>query len=85
MKILILMILFTPSAFSQTREDIAMALEQMQKSGMFTPEQIKKAKRELAGWDDSKVAETIKKAKKTSQDPAVRQKALEISQKLNGH
>ncbi len=70
------------SAFAQSQADVMQALEQMEKSGMFTKEQIEGAKRELAGWDDEKMMNMVQNARMRAKDPEVRKKAMEIKKQM---
>ncbi len=72
---------FTGS-YAQTQADVMQALDQMEKSGMFTKEQIQGAKRELAGWDDEKMMNMVQNARMRAKDPEVRKKALEIKKQM---
>ena len=67
---------FTCLAFDKSQIDST--LQQMKSTGMFSPEQIEAARRQLAGMSDQEVNKLIENGKAKAKDPAVREKAKRI-------
>jgi hypothetical protein len=67
---------FTCLAFDKSQIDST--LQQMKSTGMFSPEQIEAARRQLAGMSDQEVNKLIEDGKAKAQDPDVRNKASVI-------
>lgn len=78
---ILLSLLFSVSAWSQSKEQISAMLEQMKSSGQFSPEQIDAAKRKLAGMKDSDYNKLLNAAHEKAADPKFRNKVQGMMQK----
>lgn len=67
------LILNTPSAWSQSKQEINSMLEQFKASGLFTPEQIAQAQKELEGMNEKEVEQLKGKALERAQDPDIQE------------
>jgi len=68
-----LLIVSSSSLWAQSKKDINAMLEQFKASGMFTPEQIAQAQKELEGMDDKEVEKLKGQALKRAQDPDIQE------------
>jgi hypothetical protein len=71
--LLLLILVSSPLAWSQSKKEINSMLEQFKSSGLFTPEQIAQAQKELEGMDDKEVEQLKGKALERAQDPDIQQ------------
>jgi predicted Zn-dependent peptidase len=80
MKIIVLfsMIVISISAFSQSKEEVSKMLEQMKAQGMFSEEDLKKAKAKLDKMDSADFNNIVEKANSAAQDPEVLKKVKEL-------
>lgn len=84
MKLLALIcLLFSFSSFAQSKEDINNMLDQMNKMGAFTPEQLAEAKKRLNNLSDKEVEAMAAQARKSAQDPMVQKRAQEIVDQMD--
>lgn len=83
MKLLLIfgMLLSLNFAFAQKKADVERMLEQMEKMGTFTPEQIKAAKDRLKNMDESTFNGMVKKAHSAAQDPKMQEQAKKMINK----
>lgn len=72
--LIVLSLAFCSHLFAQSQAEVAKVLDQMEASGKFSSEQIKAARKQLMGMDDSSYSALIEKATEKGNDPAFQKK-----------
>lgn len=67
---------------AQSKEEVSNMLDQMEKMGTFTPEQIKAAKAKLNNLSDDDLNKIKAKAGSAAQDPKMREEASKIIEQM---
>ena len=81
-KLLLLLTLFcTQIAFGVSDAEINKSLDQMEKSGMFTKEQLKAARDKLNSMSAQEKQAMVEEGKKKLNDPEIQRKAKEMLEK----
>jgi len=81
--ILVLMCLFIAGgALALTKQEIKLSLEQMKQTGMFTPEQIAAAEKQLMGLSQAELDDLEKKGLEGTNDPKMKEQAEKIASEL---
>ncbi len=63
---------------TKMKAQIVQFIEQLKKSGKYSPEQLELAKKQLEGMDDADFANLVNVAKEKSQDPKMRAEAMKV-------
>lgn len=76
--------MFSSLSFTQslTKQDIEKSLDHMRKSGMFTPQQIAAAERQLLGMSDAQLNAIVQKGIAEANDPEIQKQAQKVAEQM---
>ncbi len=69
-------------AHGQSKEEVSSMLDQMEKMGTFSPEQVRAAKAKLNNLSDEDLNKIKVKAGSAAQDPKMREEASKIIEQM---
>lgn len=78
-----LFLAFSLNSFGQTKMDVEKTLNHMRDAGIFSPQQIEAARKQLQGMSASDFKSLQKAAQEKANDPAIQKKAQEILNQRN--